>query len=79
MIITSVTAMEIAHQAKKAKPYTRYAASTDGTTVGAWDAKLDRWVAVAGKLLDNTWASMPFELLVNGVNPTLSLEFTEVY
>lgn len=70
------TAIEIAYEAKLAKPHVRYAAANDNSCVVAWSD--NRWVRVACLLIGNRgWASMPYELLVNGL-PVPLPELTEV-
>lgn len=61
-----MTAAELLAIARKGRPEVRYAVTRNGNFVGAFDATLGRFVAVAGLLLDGKWASMPMELLVNG-------------
>lgn len=59
-----MTSIELARIAKAAKPHVRYAGTADDTSVVAWHD--GRWIRVAGKLLNDRWASMEHELLVDG-------------
>lgn len=63
----TVSAHELALQAIEGRPNVRYAydAKSDAA-VGAWVESMGRWVMVAGRLITGEWASMPYELLVNG-------------
>lgn len=71
-----MTAKQLAVIAKKAKPSVRYGYSTDDTTVGVY--KDNRWIAVAGRILTGAFANLPYELLINGQNPTDNLTFKAV-
>lgn len=59
-----MTATGLLAIARKEKPHVRYAANRKGTAVAAWHE--GRWVMVAGLLLDGRWASLPYELLIDG-------------
>lgn len=72
-----MTALELAQQAKRAKPHVRYAASVDGSTVFGWSTEHGRWQRVAGLMLDGRWMSLEYELLING-EPLPDLEKVEV-
>lgn len=62
-----MTAIELARQAKAAKPHVRYAVAENGGAVGAWNDALGRFQPVAGRsIADDRWYSMPYEVLVNG-------------
>jgi len=71
-----MTAKELAIKAKDAKPDVQYGYSTNDTTVGVF--KDNRWIAVAGRILTGDFASLPVEILVNGINPTDNLTFVAV-
>ena len=59
------TAQELAVSAHAARPEVIYAAAADGNSVAAWSD--GRWIPVASKLIGGLgWASLPYELLVNG-------------
>ena len=63
-----MTAHELLRIAREGRPTVRYAMNAKGTAIGAWSDELGRYVTVAGLLITGTgqWASMPYELLVNG-------------
>lgn len=62
------TARQWAEYAKQAKPHIRYAWDRDDTTVGAFDERLGRFVAVLARTIceDFPWITVNMELLVNG-------------
>ncbi len=61
------TGPELLALARKGRPEVRYALHRDGTAIAAWVPSLSRWVVVAGQLIGmGEWASLPYELLVNG-------------
>ncbi len=70
------TAKSLAIKAKEAKPEVSYGYSTDDSTVGVF--KDNRWIAVAGRILTGGFASLPVEVLINGVNPIDKLDFVLV-
>jgi len=61
-----MTGEELLAIARKGRPNVRYALNRNGTAIAAWAEPLGRWQVVAGKLLTGEWASLPYELLVNG-------------
>lgn len=61
-----MNAAELVRLASEAKPHIHYRAHTNGTAVGAWNDRLERWVTVAGLLITGKWASMPVEILIDG-------------
>ncbi len=61
-----MTAQELLKIAREGKPGVRYVTNDKGNAIGAWDAKLGRYVCVAGLMLDGRWASMPVEILIDG-------------
>lgn len=71
-----MTALELARQAKTAKPHVRYAASADGASVAAFDDDQGRFARVAYLGIDDKWYSSPFEVLVDGKPP--AAEWVEV-
>ena len=70
------TAKELAVAAKQAKPDVSYGYSTDDSTVAV--LKDNKWIAVAGRILTGGFASLPVQLLINGVNPVDKLDFVLV-
>lgn len=62
------TAQEILAIAKAGRPNVRYALNRKQNAIAAYSQEMDRFVCVAGMLIDGSWASMPHELLING-NP----------
>ena len=71
-----MSAKELAVKAKAAKPEVRYAYSTNDTSVAAWSN--EHWTIVAGRILTGGFASIPVELLVNGIRFGADLDFVEV-
>ncbi len=67
------TAAEIVARVKIEQPHLKLAVSASGGAIGVWDAKLARYVMVAGKVLSNPgtefWAGLEYELLINGKPP----------
>ncbi len=61
-----MTQDELLAIARKGRPTVRYAKSKDGNSIGAWTDSSGRFVRVACLLITGEWASMPYELLVNG-------------
>lgn len=61
-----MTARELLKIARDGRPNVRYAMHRNETAIGAWVEDKGRFVVVAGKLLTGEWASLPYELLVNG-------------
>ncbi len=58
------TQAELLAIARQGRPNVRYAAHKDGKSIAAWCN--GRWTVVAGQLINGDWASLPYELLVNG-------------
>lgn len=61
-----MTGPELLAIARAERPTVRYALSTKWNAIGAWSQELGRFVTVAAETIDGKWASMPYELLVNG-------------
>ena len=59
-----LTAEELVLRAHAARPEIVYRAARNGQSVAAWQK--GRWIAVAGRTLMGTWASIEYELLING-------------
>ncbi len=58
------TAQELATSAHAARPNVIYRAAADGNSVAAWHD--GRWIPVASRIISGGWASLPYELLVDG-------------
>ena len=56
---------------RKQSPHERYAQSTSGFVIGVFDKKLERFVIVWAKDLDNEWRFIEKEILVNGLPPVV--------
>jgi hypothetical protein len=72
-----MTALELATQAKQAKPHVRYAYGEKhgGGCVAAWTS--ERWMPVAGQLIGSgEWYALEHEILMNG--KSVEVEWTEV-
>jgi hypothetical protein len=76
------TAADIIKHTQELQPHLRLAVSASGGAIGAWDAKQERYVMVAGRLIGNhstisgpeqdvpaEWLGMTVELLINGKPP----------
>lgn len=58
---------EIQVRTERGLPIPRYAVGNDGSCIGAWVEDKGRYVTIAGKLISgDQWASLPYEILVNG-------------
>jgi len=63
---TDMTAQELVAIARRGRPDVRYCANRQGNFVAAWSPSAQRWVAVAGRLLDGRWVDCPAELWIDG-------------
>ena len=61
-----MTANELLVIARKGRPEVTYATNDKKTVIGAWNETEKRYIPVAGLLLTGKWASLPYELLING-------------
>lgn len=61
-----ISADELLAIARKGRPNVKYALDKKRQAIGAWSDSLGRYVQVAGLLINGEWASLPFEVLVNG-------------
>jgi len=61
-----MTAQELLEIARQGKPGVKYVTDDKEQAIGAWNEEHGRYVQVAGLLVTGEWASLPFELCVNG-------------
>lgn len=55
-------------RARANNPSVRYAKTSEGTAIGAWNEELKRFQIVAASA-NGTWFNMPYELLINDEPP----------
>ncbi len=61
-----MTACELAVSIARDNPTRKFAYTASDCAVGVWNAELDRYQVLCGRLITGGFARMPVEILVNG-------------